>query len=106
MSGRIALLVGLLVVPVVLLWLGSRVRHAEPGERGFFWGAVTGQVLSMVVGAWAAMAPAVMWSAADRFRGLLALWGYVLFPVVCGVIGYIRGRRRITTVQAGPTRGR
>lgn len=89
---RVALLVGMLVVPVLLLWLGSRVRHASAAERGLFWGAVAGQVMSMVCGVWASLVPAITWGPEDRIRGVVALWGYVMLPAVGGLIGFLYGR--------------
>ena len=43
------LLAGLFLVPVVLLWLGHRLRRRTAGARAVFWGATIGHSIGIAV---------------------------------------------------------
>lgn len=70
----LALLVGLFGVPVVLLWLGHRLRRHSPRRRAVFWGATIGYVLGMLAMLAAIHYPPVLWQGAD-WRTWLVHWG-------------------------------
>lgn len=55
------LLAGLFVVPMLLLWLGHRLRRRRAWLQGMFWGGVVGHSLGMLVALAAALAPPVLW---------------------------------------------
>jgi len=90
--GVIALLVGLFVVPVALLWGGHRLRRKSPRWRSTFWGALIGYLLSASVSMAAGMLPPATWDGDDTMRGLLGFWSLVLLPAAGAVVGALRAR--------------
>ena len=86
----LVLLAGLFLVPVALLWRGHRLRRQSPRFRSAFWGAVTGHCIAATVAVVASMIPPEAWTSDETGRGLLALWGLLLVPVVGGAVGYFR----------------
>jgi hypothetical protein len=87
-----ALLTGLFVVPVVLLWMGQRLRRRSGRWRAVFWGAVTGYVIGMVATVAAMHYPPVLWS--GGWRTVLVHGGMLLGAIVGGVGGWMGGRGR------------
>lgn len=87
--GIVAMLVGLFVVPVVLLWNGHRLRRRSPVRRRMFWGALTGYGVAAVAALSASMKPAAMWAPVDTVRGFLGFWSLLVFAVVGAMIGAI-----------------
>lgn len=97
----LALLAGLFVVPVGLLWMGHRLRRRTPAWRGAFWGAVAGHVLGMLVSVAAMHVPAVLWGDGG-WRTMLVHWAMLLGAVLGGVVGWMMGARRAVSRGAGP----
>jgi peptidoglycan biosynthesis protein MviN/MurJ (putative lipid II flippase) len=91
--GLMALLAGLFVVPVALLWMGHRLRRRSAAWRGAFWGAVTGHALGMLVTVAALHYPPVLWGDGGS-RPVLVYWPMLLGAVAGGAIGWMLGARR------------
>lgn len=87
----LGLLVGLFGVPVVLLWLGHRLRRHSPRRRAVFWGATIGYGLGVLLMLVAIHYPPVLWEGAD-WRTVLVHWGMVIGAVVGATIGTIMGK--------------
>jgi hypothetical protein len=85
-----ALLVGLVVVPALLLWIGHRLRDRTPTQKGAFWGGVIGHSLAMIVAIVALHVPGVVWTGGAR--EMLAFWSMLLGGAVGAVIGAMRAR--------------
>lgn len=88
---RIALLLGMFIVPLALLVLGHRLRDRTPPQRGAFWGGVIGHTAAIIVAATALHFPPVLWSSQERI--LIAFWSMLLGGVVGAAIGWIRAAR-------------
>ena len=86
------MLVGILIVPAGLLWLGHRLRRRPAAARGAFWGAIVGHVVAIALGMTFGMIPPEEWAPGDRLRGALGLWSFLVLPVAGGVTGWLRGR--------------
>jgi hypothetical protein len=71
-----ALVVGWFLIPIVLLWLGSGLRHRTVREKRAFWGGVIGHTVGMLATLWAAMLPPVLWT--DALRTGVVHWGMVV----------------------------
>lgn len=71
---RVALLIGLFVVPALLLALGHRLRRRTPPWRRAFWGGVTGHLLAMVVTVTAALWPPIWWHQGPFWRDAAVHW--------------------------------
>ncbi|MBW3572392.1 MAG: hypothetical protein KY467_14920 [Gemmatimonadetes bacterium] len=92
-DSRLALLAGLFVVPVLLLWLGHHLRRRPPAWPPVFWGAVIGYVAGMLVMLVAIHYPPVLW-ASGGWRTAAVHWGMVVGAGVGAVVGRLtRGRR-------------
>jgi len=89
-AGITAMLVGILIMPAALLWLGHRLRRRSARVRGAFWGAMTGHVAAIILGMTFGMIPPEEWMPDDRMRGAFALWSFLVLPLVGGVIGWLR----------------
>lgn len=90
--GMIALLIGLFVVPVFLLYLGHRLRRRSRRARGMFWGALSGHTLGAVFATWYSMIPPEEWTSGDTARGLFGFYGMLLFGIIGTLAGYILAR--------------
>jgi hypothetical protein len=88
-----ALLAGLFIVPVVLLWLGHRLRRRTAARRGMFWGAVAGHTLGMLASVAAMHVPAVPWAGGDA-RTFVVHWGMLIGVMVGAAAGWMAGARR------------
>jgi hypothetical protein len=92
-----ALLLGFVVVPMLLLWLGHRLRDRTPTQKGAFWGGVIGHTIAMIVAVVALHWPAVVWTAGTN-RELVAFFamvgGGVLGAIVGGVRAHFKWERR------------
>lgn len=91
--GLAALLIGIFVVPLLLLWTGHRLRRRPSRWRASFWGAVAGHVAAIIVGSLAGMIPPEEWGAGDVWRGFLGLWSFLVLPLVGAIVGWLRGVR-------------
>lgn len=91
--GLAAMLAGIFLVPMALLWAGHRLRRRPPRWRGAFWGALIAHVAMAPVALVAAMSPAAEWAPTDTVRGALGFWSLLVMPVLGGVVGAIVGGR-------------
>jgi hypothetical protein len=87
---QIALLIGLFVIPLTVLWLGHKLRRRPPRQRGAFWGSLVGYLVSGLVAVIMAVCPPEMWAPGDTMRAALGLWSMVVLPIVGGAIGAAR----------------
>lgn len=85
------LLAGLFLVPVVLLWLGHRLRRRAPGARAVFWGATIGHSMGIIVMLAAVHYPPVVWT--EGWRAVAVHWSMVAGAVLGGALG-VAARRR------------
>lgn len=85
---RVAFLLGLLVVPVVLLWLGHRLRDRSPAQRGAFWGGVIGHTAAIIIAITLLHYPPVLWT--GEVRAGIAMWIMLLGAVAGAVAGALR----------------
>lgn len=85
---RLAFLLGLLVVPGMLLWLGHRLRDRSPAQRGAFWGGVIGHTAAIIVAVTLLHYPPVMWT--DPVRSTIAMWVMLLGAAVGAGVGALR----------------
>jgi hypothetical protein len=90
--GLVALLVGLFVVPVWLLWLGHRLRRRTPRQRATFWGGLAGYGAGACAALAVGMSPAEMWSGDDSVRGALGLWAMVVLPAAGALVALVSRR--------------
>lgn len=74
---RVALLIGLFLVPALLLALGNRLRRRTPLWRRVFWGGVAGHTLALVVTVTAALWPPVWWHEGPFWRDAAVHWTLV-----------------------------
>ncbi|HEX6041689.1 hypothetical protein [Longimicrobium sp.] len=88
-----ALLTGLFIAPVALLWMGHRLRRRSAAWKGVFWGAVTGHALGMLVTVAALHYPPVPWGDGGG-RPVLVHWAMLLGAVLGGAMGWTAGARR------------
>ncbi len=88
-----ALLVGMFIVPVGLLWLGHRLRRRTAPSRDVFWGAVAGHTLGMLASLAAMHVPAVLWAGGDA-RTIIVHWAMLVGALAGGAIGWMMGARR------------
>jgi hypothetical protein len=86
------LLAGLFLVPVVLLWLGHRLRRRAHGARAVFWGATIGHSIGIAVTLAAVHYPPVQWT--EGWRAVAVHWSMVLGAVVGAAAGAAAGRGR------------
>lgn len=93
------LLAGLFVVPLVLLWMGHRLRRRAPRWRSAFWGAVAGHSAGVLATLWVLHYPAVLWG--DGAREMAVHWSMVLGALLGGVIGAGIARADRTKQQRG-----
>lgn len=92
--GVAAMLVGILVVPAGLLWMGHRLRRRARAWRAAFWGALAGHVAATVAGLTFGMVPPEEWSSTDFVRGAGAFWSFIVLPLLGGVAAWaVDGRR-------------
>jgi len=87
-----ALLLGLVVVPTLLLWLGHRLRDRTATQKGAFWGGVIGHSIALLVAIYALHMPAVVWTGGPR--EMLAFWSMLLGGAVGALIGGMRARMK------------
>ena len=80
---RVALLVGLFVVPALLLALGHRLRRREPVWRRIFWGAITAHFLALLVTMTASLYPPIWWAGGSFWRDAAVHWS-LLFGALLG----------------------
>lgn len=87
---RIAFLIGGLIVPALLLWLGHRLRDRSAVQRGAFWGGVIGHSGAILVALAVLHYPPVMWT--GELRAAIAMWVMLLGAAAGAGAGALRGR--------------
>ena len=92
-TGTFAFLVGLFIVPVIILWLGHRLRRRTARQRGAFWGGVIGYGAASIAALIVGMYPAAMWGDSDLMRGALGFWSIVVVPVFGAAIGAVMAKQ-------------
>lgn len=85
---RAAFVIGLLVVPALLLWLGHRLRDRSPAQRGAFWGGVLGHSLAIIVAVTLLHYPPVLWT--NDVRAAIAFWAMTLGAAAGATVGALR----------------
>lgn len=90
--GIAAMMLGVFGVPAALLWAGHKMRRRSRAWHRAFWGAITGHLAALVIGSLAAMLPPETWAPADRVRGFLGFWSFLLFPAVGALVGWLQTR--------------
>ena len=92
-DSRLALVIGLFVVPAVVLWLGHRLRRQTAARRRVFWGATIGYVLGMLLMLAAIHYPPILWSGGG-WRTAVVHWGMVIGAVLGAAIGQATSKQR------------
>ena len=87
--GLMAMLAGLFIVPVALLYLGHRLRRRSRRARAVFWGALLGHTLGALFATWYAMVPPEVWTSSDTTRGFFGFYAMLVLAVVGGLIGLL-----------------
>jgi hypothetical protein len=85
-DSRLALVVGLFIIPALLLWLGHRLRRHTPARRRVFWGATIGYLAGMLLVLVAIHYPAVLWTGGG-WRTALVHWGMVVGTLMGAGVG-------------------
>ena len=85
--GVLALLAGLFLMPVLLLYMGHRLRRRSRRWRLIFWGALFGHTIAAMFALWYSMVPPELWTSADFTRGLFGFYGMLLGALAGAVIG-------------------
>lgn len=99
---RVALLVGLFVAPLVLLWLGHRMRDRSAVARGGFWGGVIGHASGLLITLLTSVLPPVWWAGGPFLRDFAVHWSPALLAasgIAAGAL--LASRRRATTGRPG-----
>ncbi|HEX6307061.1 MAG TPA: hypothetical protein VFZ69_02670 [Longimicrobiales bacterium] len=86
--GRTAFLLGLLIVPALLLWLGHRLRDRSPAQRRAFWGGVVGHTIALIVALALLHYPPVLWT--NDIREGVAFWVMLAGGVAGATLGAVR----------------
>jgi uncharacterized membrane protein YcfT len=95
MVDRIALLIGLFAVPLIALKMGNRFRDQPPTKRRFFWGAVIGHSLGMVVTVVASLFPPIWWEGGTVLRDYLVHWSMLAGSVFGVLAAQLGGRNEL-----------
>ena len=90
---RVALLVGLFVVPAMLLWTGHRLRERGDVARGAFWGGVVGHASGLLITLTASVNPAVWWAGGPFLRDFAVHWSPMLLAIAGALLGLGLARR-------------
>ena len=83
----VVLLLGFFGVPVLLMFLGHRLRGRSPTHKRRFWGGVVGYVVGMGAAITAMLLPPVWWVDGGALRPFLVYWAMFLG----GLLGVITG---------------
>ncbi|MBC7789474.1 MAG: hypothetical protein H7Z74_05990 [Anaerolineae bacterium] len=89
-AGLAALIAGLFVVPLALLWSGHRLRRRTSRYRAVFWGALLGHLVASSIALLVSIFPPTEWAATDFWRGFGGYWLPVLLPALGAIIGALR----------------
>jgi hypothetical protein len=85
----IALLIGLLVIPSYLLFLGNRFRYKSGAQRGRFWGGIIGHSAGAIIALIAMMAPPIWWAGGGAMREMAVYWSMLVFSIIGLIAGSI-----------------
>ncbi len=88
-AGLLAMLAGLFLVPMVLLYLGHRLRRRSGRARGMFWGALCGHIVGALFATWYSMIPPETWTSADTTRGFFGFYAMLVFAVIGTLAGFV-----------------
>lgn len=91
-DSRLALVIGLFVIPTFLLWLGHRLRRQTDARRRMFWGATIGYVLGMLATLIAIHYPAILWTDGG-WRTAVVHWGMLMGAVLGAGVGWATRKR-------------
>lgn len=86
--GTVVLLVGHVLLPGSLLWLGHNYRHREPATKGVFWGGVLGYLVSVAAVLAFLVIPPVYWGSEVGPRWI----GIHVTPLVIPVLSALAAR--------------
>ncbi|WP_420125722.1 hypothetical protein [Longimicrobium sp.] len=92
-DSRLALVIGLFIVPTLLLWLGNRLRKQTDIRRRMFWGATIGYVVGMLATLIVIHYPAILWTGSG-WRTAVVHWGMVVGAVLGAGVGRAAGRQQ------------
>jgi hypothetical protein len=90
---RVALLFGLFIAPLILLYLGQRLRERSERARRRFWGGVIGHVAGMLVATVAMLAPPIWWAGGSFARDFAVHWSML----IGFALGLLIGPRKISS---------
>ncbi len=74
---RIALLIGILGAPGILIAMGHHLRRRSTNTKHLFWGGVIGHTIGMMTTVVAMVSPSVSWTDGSQLRTLLVHWSMV-----------------------------
>ena len=95
---RVALLLGLFAAPLVLLYLGHRLRGRGPRARHAFWGGVAGYVVGMLISVAAMMMPPVWWTG-EAARDFAVHWAMLVGFLLGIMLGPFAGSQRASSAR-------
>ena len=91
---RVALLIGLIVIPLLLLLAGRRFRDRTPRQRALFWGVLIGHTTGMLITLVLAMFPPVWWHQGPMWRDFLVHFSMLIGAMAGAGVGFAGGRQR------------
>ena len=100
--GLAVMLAGVFGVPLMLLWIGHRLRRREMRWQRVFWGALIAHVAVTPIALVAAMSPAAEWAPTDTLRGAIGFWSLLVVPVLGGLVGALVSRPGLTSEHRHP----
>lgn len=89
----LALLAGLSIAPLAMLWLGHRLRDHGPRRRSVFVGVLVGYAAGTAVLLWAAFVPPVAWAGEGTWRHAAVHWSLLAGAAAGAIIGALLARR-------------
>ncbi len=91
-AGQIALLAGLFLAPLLLLWAGHHLRRKSRRVRGAFWGGLAGHTIASLIAIWYSMVPPEAWLAGDTVRGVGGFYGMLVGGALGAAIGLLKSQ--------------
>jgi hypothetical protein len=82
----VALLIGLLLAPAWLTWLGHGLRQKNTRTHAIFWGAVIGNGIAIIIMCIALFTPPVLWTDAT-LRSIAVNWSLLIGTAGGALIG-------------------